>query len=90
LKNVQISDATLLIYKGETTGGSTLTEKFCRIEKKPLFKMNILDDIKTMRLNYKHWLAENTISILNIAGSRESEGCVYKDMKALLRHILPQ
>ena len=39
LKNVQISDATLIIYKGETTGGSTLTEQFCRIEKKPLFKM---------------------------------------------------
>ena len=70
LKNVQLSDGTLIFHKGEIMGGTALTKEFCFLEKKAVLTVNILDEFAVIRLNFSTWLEKNTISILNIAGPR--------------------
>ena len=88
LKNVQYSDGTLILHKGEITGGTALTEEFCYIKKKAVLTINILDEFTVIRLNFNTWLETNIITILNIAGPRESEAHIYKNAKVLLMRLL--
>ena len=88
LKNVQYSNGTLILHKGEIAGGTALTEEFCYLEKKAVLIINILDEITVIRVNLDTWLETNTISILNIAGPRESEVHIYKNAKVLLIRLL--
>ena len=84
LKNIQFSDGTLILHNGEITGGTALAEKLCYLEKKAILIINILDEFDEIRVNFNRWLVDNTISILNIAGSRENEARIYKRAKATL------
>ena len=88
MKNVQCSDGTLILHQGEITGGTALTDEFCKIKKKPLLIINILDELKKIRVNFNTWLETNIITILNIAGPRESEGQIYKSAKVILIKLL--
>ena len=88
LKNVQYSDGTLILHKGEITGGTALTEEFCYLKKKAVLTINILDEFTVIRVNLDTWLETNTISILNIVGPRESEAHIYKNAKVLLMRLL--
>ena len=88
MKNVQCSNGTLIIHQGEITGGTALTDEFCKIKKKPFLIINILDEFKEIRVNFSRWLETNTISILNIAGPRESEEHIYKSAKVILIKLL--
>ena len=88
LKNIQYSDGTLILHKGEITGGTALTEEFCYLKKKAVLTINILDEFKVIQLNFNMWLETNIITILNIAGPRESEGQIYKKAKDLLIRLL--
>ena len=87
-KNVQYSDGTLILHKGEITGGTALTEEFCYLKKKAVLTINILDEFTVIRVNLDTWLESNTIFILNIAGPRESEVHIYKKAKDLLIRLL--
>ena len=64
------------------------TDEFCKLKKKPLLIINILDEFKEIRVNLNRWLETNNITILNIAGPRESEGQIYKKAKDLLIRLL--
>ena len=88
MKNVQCSDGTLILHQGEITGGTALTDEFCKIKRQPLLIINILDEFKEIRGNFNTWLEKKTITILNIAGPRESEGQIYKMAKDLLIRLL--
>ena len=88
MKNVQCSDGTIILHKGEIRGGTALKDEFCKIKKKPLLIINILDEFKEIRVNFSRWLETKTITILNIAGPRESEGQIYKKAKDLLIRLL--
>ena len=88
LKNVQFSDGTLILHKGEIIAGTRQTEKICFLEKKPMLTINILDECKEIRVNFNKWLEKNTISILNIVGPRESEAHIYKQVKKILIDLL--
>ena len=88
MKNVQCSDGTFILHQGEITGGTALTYEFCKIKKKPLLIINILDEFKKIRVNFSRWLETNTISILNIAGPRESKEHIYKSAKVILIKLL--
>ena len=88
MKNVQCSDGTIILHKGEIRGGTAFTDEFCKIKKKPLLIINILDVFKKIRVNFNTWLETNIITILNIAGPRESEGQIYKKAKDLLIRLL--
>ena len=88
LRNVQFSDGTLILHRGEIIGGTALTEEFCFLEKKKILIVNILDEFALIRLTFSTWLEKNTISILNIAGPRESEAHMYKNVKKILMELL--
>lgn len=77
--NVQDSDGTLLISFAETlTGGSHYTAEQCRRQRKPSRhlvlpaggKTRIPDAVRTSLLE---WIAGSKITVLNVAGPRESK-----------------
>ena len=65
-----------------------LSEEFCNLKKKAVLTINILDEFTVVRVNLDTWLETNTISILNIAGPRESEVHIYEKTKDLLIRLL--
>jgi hypothetical protein len=73
LKNVQDSDATVILFRDTLSGGALLTHKLCLREKKPFIAL----DAKGMtRLRAADAIArfveEHEIRVLNVAGPRLS------------------
>ena len=74
LKNVQDSDATIIIYFESISGGTKETLLYCLNEKKPYLLIDgsgITEDSASKRI--KHFIDENQISLLNVAGPRASK-----------------
>ena len=69
--NVQHSDGTLIITRGAPSGGTRLTIDNCRARSKPWFVVNVQHKLKVYE--FAEWVREHNISILNIAGPRESK-----------------
>jgi len=85
--NVRDSDGTLVLTRGEPTGGTALTIKLAAEHHKPSLVLDLEeshapDTVRT-------WIAESRIGVLNIAGPRES-GCpgIHDQAAAFLRHCL--
>jgi len=73
LKNVQDSDATVIIYFESISGGTEKTLLYCLNEKKPYLLIDggsITQDLASKQI--KHFIDENQISLLNVAGPRAS------------------
>ncbi len=73
LKNVQESDATVIIYFESISGGTEKTLLYCLNEKKPYLLIDgsgMTTDIASKRI--KKFIDENKISLLNVAGPRAS------------------
>ncbi|MCH8263058.1 MAG: putative molybdenum carrier protein [Proteobacteria bacterium] len=73
LKNVQNSDATVIIYFESVSGGTEKTLLYCLNEKKPYLLIDggsITQDIASKQIKY--FIDENQISLLNVAGPRAS------------------
>ncbi len=85
-KNILDSDGTLLIHEGRPSGGTALTRSVALAAGKPLLVVDIsrtttADAVKAIRL----WIEENGVSILNVAGPRESQRPgIYEKTRALL------
>ena len=88
LKNVLLSDGTLILHIGIISNGTALTKEFCIQREKPILIINILDDLNLSRLNFNRWMKENFIKTLNVAGPRESEAEIYNISKDVLLHLL--
>ena len=74
LKNVQDSDATVLIYFESISGGTAETLSFCLNEKKPYLLINGIDITEeSASKQIKQFINESQISILNVAGPRASK-----------------
>lgn len=74
LKNVQDSDATIIIYFESISGGTEETLSYCLNEKKPYLLIDgsgITEDSASKRI--KQFIDENQISLLNVAGPRASK-----------------
>jgi len=74
LKNVQDSDATVIIYFESISGGTKETLLYCLNEKKPYLLIDgsgIPEDSASKRI--KQFIDENQISVLNVAGPRASK-----------------
>lgn len=72
--NVLDSDGTLIICEGRPSGGTAFTRSVALAAGKPLLVVDIsrtitADAVKAIGL----WIAENAVSILNVAGPRESQ-----------------
>lgn len=86
-KNVLASDGTLILNKGELTEGTKLTHDFTVKYGKPCLIVQLEKPIDPAHVT--RWIREQFISVLNIAGPRESklpEG-IYKEVFAYLDRI---
>lgn len=86
--NVRDSDGTLILTRGEPSGGTALTIDIARQRKKPCFVVDLDDrpDVSAVQ----RWLQEQNIQILNVAGPRESQSPGIGAAAALfLQQILP-
>jgi Circularly permutated YpsA SLOG family len=70
-RNVLDSNGTLLVGK-YGTGGSRLTYDVARELAKPLFHISY-PERRDRSEEFRHWLEENNVAVLNVAGNRESQ-----------------
>lgn len=68
--NVRDSQGTLILCEGLPTGGTKLTVQFAQQMRKPLLILPLSQDCHGPEV--EEWLREHTISVLNVAGPRET------------------
>lgn len=73
-RNVQDSEGTVIIYKGELSGGTAETERYCAELQRPhiLIDASTTDPNKAAALIHE-FVREQKIEVLNVAGPRESD-----------------
>lgn len=72
-RNVEDSDGTLIIYSGSLSGGTLSTLEFCVELRKPFLLVDASEVIAADgAVEVRHFVAENRIRRLNVAGPRES------------------
>ncbi|MFP3999789.1 MAG: putative molybdenum carrier protein [Desulfobacterales bacterium] len=73
-KNVEDSDGTLIISRGELTGGSLLTRQMAQKHAKPCMHVNLAEAIIfDAAIDAYDWIAAHKIKVLNVAGPRASK-----------------
>ncbi len=87
-KNLIESDGTLIINKGELSGGTLLTANLCKKHKKPLFIVDLSNITAKTKEEFNSWIKDNSIKTLNIAGPRESKSQLYLQAKDCLGILL--
>jgi hypothetical protein len=83
--NVINSDGTLIINKGELTGGTKATHINAVENGKP-FLIVQLEENPDPEIAAE-WIRANRIEVLNIAGPRESKADIYSDARDYLRNV---
>ncbi len=93
-KNVAISDATLVLYRGAITPGSNLTVRVCAGLLRPCHTVDLAGPQGISLHMAGEWLADQIAKVserplaLNIAGSRESSAPgIYEEAAAFLRAL---
>lgn len=90
LKNVQDSDATVIFYFETISGGTEETLLYCLNEKKPYLLIDgsgITEDTASKRI--KHFIDQNKITRLNVAGPRASkEKRAYEYTRQVITRLL--
>ena len=85
--NVRDSDATLILCRGETSGGTRLTETLAHRYGRPLLVLDLDSDPDPERAC--EWLRKQGIRVVNIAGPREScAGGIYARSLRFLTKLL--
>lgn len=88
-KNVEDSDATLIVGRGEPTGGTARTKQLAAKHDKRLFFYDLLNEPPPG--NVLEWLRVHKIETLNIAGPRESNmPGIQAETRRLLARLLRQ
>ncbi len=73
-KNVVDSDGTVIFTHGKLTGGSLLTRKKAIEHNKPVLHFDMLThDVEGAVFLLHQFITENSIKVLNVAGSRASK-----------------
>jgi hypothetical protein len=70
-RNVEDSDGTLILNLGTLDGGTALTVAHARQIGKPCLVVALEEGIEPA--TFRDWLAENHITVLNVAGPRASK-----------------
>jgi hypothetical protein len=72
-RNVVDSDGTAILFYGSLTGGTKLTRDICVREKKPFVVLDAKQSTESHAADaIVHFLKENEIAVLNVAGPRLS------------------
>jgi len=85
--NVRDSGGTLVLTRGEPSGGTALTIRFAKALGRPILVVDLVDAGDPGEVG--SWIRRNRIEILNVAGPRESK-CpgIYGEASAFLRTVL--
>ena len=88
-RNVEDSDGTLILNQGPLDGGTALTVDDARQGSKPCWVVALETGIEPAA--FRAWLAAHHITVLNVAGPRESkQPGVYAAAYRLLEDLLRQ
>ncbi len=68
--NVRDADATLILTRGDPSGGTALTLALARQLRRPHLVVDLHRDAATAPV--RAWLLEHRVRVLNVAGPRES------------------
>jgi hypothetical protein len=85
------SDATLVISAGVPKDGTGLTEEMAKLYNKPLRYIDMEQELSDEDiLNFRSWIEDHHVRILNIAGPRESHrpGYIYKTSREIITKLL--
>jgi predicted Rossmann fold nucleotide-binding protein DprA/Smf involved in DNA uptake len=86
-RNVIESDGTLVIVRGQPTGGTKLTIELATNNGKPRLVLDVSTDKSESQI--LNWVRENDIRILNVAGPRESQATgIYEQARSIIRRFL--
>jgi hypothetical protein len=69
--NVRDSDGTLILTRGQPTGGTALTIESATKQRKPHLEVDLDQEPSTQIV--LDWAHRNSVQVLNVAGPRESE-----------------
>jgi hypothetical protein len=87
LLNVRDSDATLILTRGEPTGGTALTIEYAYSLDRPHLIVDL--DTASDPDEAKAWLVEHEACVLNVAGPRESSAPgIYDQAAAFMASLL--
>ena len=70
-QNVSDSDATLILCRGQPTGGTELTLRMADQHGRPCLVVNL--DRPGRLEEVRRWLQDHEVKVLNVAGPRESQ-----------------
>ncbi|HRX70986.1 MAG: putative molybdenum carrier protein [Candidatus Competibacteraceae bacterium] len=70
-RNIEDSDGTLILNRGKMEGGTALTADLARQIGKPCLIVALEEGIEPA--TFQDWLVANSITVLNVAGPRESK-----------------
>jgi hypothetical protein len=92
-KNVLESDGTVVFTLGEMTNGCALTIRLCGDHDKPFLHIPL--HLDWYQKNNKcaghilYWMGQHDISVLNVAGSRESKAPgIYDRVYAIIKEVV--
>lgn len=86
-RNVLDSDATLVLYRDQTTGGTELTVRLAKKHGKPLWIVDL--NRPAFITMARDWLVAEEVHVLNVAGPRESTAPgIGKEAQRYLRELL--
>lgn len=87
--NVRDSDGTLIVSRGDLTGGSAFTRSLCEEMGRPVLHIDLSKTSDHVAVSLIiEWFATNKIRILNVAGPRASEDpAIYSLSKKLLGSV---
>jgi hypothetical protein len=85
-KNIEETDATLIIHQGLLAGGSKLTLRFAQELKKPYCLFDLDKPWSPQADQARQWFSAHSVQILNIAGPSETR---HPGIYDLTRKVLP-
>ena len=90
--NIDSSDGTLLISRGDLIGGSAFTLERAASSGKPVIHVDLsIIEISQAAAKVAMWITDNKVRILNIAGPRASDDPkIYGYARELIKAILPK
>ncbi|MBI3292190.1 MAG: putative molybdenum carrier protein [Elusimicrobia bacterium] len=87
-RNVDASDGTLILFFGEMSGGTLITNELCQVKRKPVFVVDLMALSPETPWAFRTWFQTNGIRVLNVAGPRASQTpAIYSKAKTLLTHL---
>lgn len=87
--NVVVSDATLILNKGQLTCGTKLSYDFAVKHYMPCLIVQLDSENMTSVHDVRNWIRRNNVTTLNIAGPRESKfpDGIYRDAYLYLEEL---